>query len=84
MDAIKGKVRAYIDDNFIMGGDVRFEDDSSFMKEHILDSTGFIELITFIEEMFNLSVTDQEMVPENFDSLNNIEAYVTRKCGVAA
>ncbi|RTL53170.1 MAG: acyl carrier protein [Rhodocyclaceae bacterium] len=79
MQDSKSAVRTFLDDNFIMGGDVDLADDTSFMKAHILDSTGFIELITFIEEAFGVSVKDEEMVPENFDSLNNIDAYLQRK-----
>ncbi len=54
-------------------------DDTSFMDNHVLDSTGFIELITFVEETFGVTVDDEEMVPENFDSLLAIEAYLARK-----
>jgi acyl carrier protein len=81
MANIKGKVRSYIMDNFLMGGTAnQFQDGDSFMGKHIIDSTGFLELITFLEETFSLTVEDHEMVPENLDSLNNIEAYVQRKC----
>ncbi len=76
---IKAAVRQFLFDNFIMGGDVTIDDDTSFMKRHILDSTGFIELITYIEETYHVTVEDSEMLPENFDSLQNIAAYVARK-----
>ena len=79
MQDVKSVVRKFILDNFAMGGGVTVADDTSFMEEHILDSTGFIELITFIEETFGLSVDDAEMVPENFDSLSNIANYVAHK-----
>jgi acyl carrier protein len=79
MQDVKSVVRKFILDNFAMGGGVTVADDTSFMAEHILDSTGFIELITFIEETFGVTVEDAEMVPENFDSLANIEGYVARK-----
>jgi acyl carrier protein len=82
MQDVKTLVRKFIDDNFMMGGDLVIADDTSFMKEHILDSTGFLELITFIEETFKVSVADQEMLPANFDSLNNIDAYLKRKLAV--
>ena len=79
-DNIKAKVRAYIVDNFIMGGNAdHLKDADSFMEAHVVDSTGFLELVTFIEETYALSVTDDEMVPENLDSLDNIDAYVRRK-----
>ena len=79
MQDVKQAVRQFLLDNFAMGGGVTIADDTSFMEEHILDSTGFIELITYIEETFGLAVDDEEMLPENFDSLANIEGYVARK-----
>ena len=79
MTDVKSVVRKFILDNFAMGGGVAIEDDTSFIEGHILDSTGFIELITFIEETYGLTVEEAEMVPENFDSLANIEGYVARK-----
>ena len=79
MQDTKNLVRKFLLDNFVMGGNVDIGDDASFMKGHILDSTGFIELILFIEETFDVKVDDAEMLPENFDSLLNIEGYVGRK-----
>ena len=80
MEDIKAKVRAYIMDNFIMGGNVgQFKDADSFMAQHVIDSTGFLELVTFLEETYAFEVQDDEMVPENLDSLDNIDAYVRRK-----
>jgi acyl carrier protein len=76
---IKATVRQFLLDNFVMGGNVTIADDTSFMKGHILDSTGFIELIGFVEETCHVKVEDQEMLPANFDCLNNIAAYVDRK-----
>ena len=82
MQDTKKLVHAFVMDNFVMGGNVAIADDTSFMNSHILDSTGFIELILFIEETFSLKVDDAEMLPENFDSLNNINGYVARKQSV--
>lgn len=80
MQDIKTKVRAYIMDNFIMGGGAAaFKDNDSFMAKHVIDSTGFLELVTFLEESYGITVEDDEMVPENLDSLDNIDAYVRRK-----
>jgi acyl carrier protein len=55
------------------------QDGDSFMERHILDSTGFIELITYLEEAFGIKVDDDDMVPENLDSLNKIETFLSRK-----
>ncbi len=79
MQDIKNLARKFILDNFMMSTGAAIADDASFMKGHILDSTGFIELILFIEETFDVKVDDAEMLPENFDSLLNIERYIERK-----
>ena len=84
MQDTKDVVRKFLIDNFVMGNNVVIADDASFMKGHILDSTGFIELIMFIEETFDIKVADAEMLPENFDSLLNIEGYIGRKRTVCA
>ena len=80
MRGVKDKVRAFLRDNFLMGdGDQDIQDDTSFMESHILDSTGFIELISYLEEQFEIRVNDDEMVPDNLDSLKNIEHFVSGK-----
>jgi acyl carrier protein len=84
MKEIKPVVRQFLLDNFVMGSNVTIADDASFMKGHILDSTGFIELIMFIEDTYGVKVDDAEMLPENFDSLNNIERYVGKKSSAGA
>jgi len=81
---IIAEVRAFLKENFMLDDAVAIEEETSFMDNHILDSTGFIELITFIEERYGVKVEDEEMVPENFDSLRNISAYVGRKRGASA
>lgn len=79
MSDIKKIIRAFIVENFLFGDDEGFKDASSFMDEGIIDSTGILELIDFIEENCDISVEDEEMIPENLDSLNNVVAYVERK-----
>ena len=76
---IKNTVRQFLLDNFVMGANATVADDASFMKNRILDSTGFIELISFVEETYGITVEDDEMLPLNFDSLNNIERYLGEK-----
>lgn len=83
MEDVREVVRRFLLDNFVMGGDIEIGDATSFMEAHILDSTGFIELITFVEEFFGIAVDDEEMLPENFDSLANIAGYVARKRAAA-
>lgn len=80
MSDIKAEVRRYIEDNFIMGATgVTLADGDSFLEHHVLDSTGFLELIGHLEETYAMKVLDDEMVPENLDSLESIAAYVSRK-----
>lgn len=82
MDDIKGTIRKFIQDNFIMGGTgAQFADSDSFLTRRIIDSTGFLELVSYLEETFGFAVADEEMTPENLDSLDNIESYVRRKKG---
>jgi len=80
---IKEKVRQFMSENFMVAGAADIPDEASFMDRHLIDSTGFLELIAFIERSFDISVTDSEMIPENLDSLNNIERYVREKRAAA-
>jgi acyl carrier protein len=82
MDEVKAQVRRFIEDNFIMrAGGVSLADGDSFLEHHVLDSTGFLELISYLEETFAIKVRDDEMVPENLDSLDNIAGFLARKRG---
>lgn len=73
------KVRTFIVDNFLFGDDSSLKEDSSFLQEHIVDSTGILEIITFLEEEFSIKINDDELLPENLDSLNNIDNFLKRK-----
>lgn len=80
MTDIKQKVREYIVDNMLMGGGAgEIRDDTSFLDIGALDSTGVIELVSFLEKTFGITVADEEMIPENLDSLSDIERYVSGK-----
>jgi len=54
-------------------------DDMSFLNEGILDSMGILEIIMFLEERFQVTVAEDEMVPQNLDSINNLLGYIERK-----
>lgn len=80
MQDIKATVRDYILQNFLMGDlGVQLKDDQSFLDHRIIDSTGFIELVTFLETTWKLRIQDEEMIPENLDSLDNIERFIRSK-----
>ncbi len=80
MDQIKANLRRYIEDNFIMGARaVALQDSDSFLEHHVLDSTGFLELIAHLEATYEIRVGDNEMLPENLDSLDNIAQFLRAK-----
>ena len=56
-----------------------FEDEDSFMEKGIINSTGVLELLQFIEETFEITVEDEEVIPDNLDSLNKLVSFVERK-----
>jgi acyl carrier protein len=84
MSEIKDKVRTFIVENFLFGDAGTLEDETSFLGEGIIDSTGILEMVDFIEENFGFTVADDELVPENLDTIKNLEAYITRKTQNAA
>lgn len=77
------EIRDFIVDTFLYGQDDNFGDDASFLEKGIIDSTGVLELVTFVEETFKISVKDRELIPDNFDSLNKLSAFVTQKIQTA-
>ena len=79
MNEIKKKLREFIVENFLFGSDEELNDDTSFLEEGIIDSTGVLELVAFLEETFSISVEDEELLPENLDSINNVLAYLEKK-----
>ena len=73
-------VREYILKNFLFTEDQsRLNSSDSLLGKGIIDSTGALELVSFIEEQFGIKVADDELVPENLDSVNNVVAYLQRK-----
>jgi acyl carrier protein len=75
------RLRAFITSNFYIPRDQPLDDTTSFLQHGILDSTGVLELVTFVEQEFGIAVADQELLPANFDSLAALAAYVRRKQG---
>lgn len=77
-------LRAYILDSFLMSEDeTALEDGQSLLDSGVIDSTGVLELIQYLEETFGIAVDDEELVPENLDSVDNLMAFVGRKQLVA-
>lgn len=77
---IKEKIRVFIVNNFLSGIDSStLNDDDSFLDKGIIDSTGVLELVTLIEETFNFRIEDEELMPDNLDSINKITVFVSKK-----
>ena len=72
-------VRQFIIENFLFEEDNNLKEDTSFLENGIIDSTGVLELVMFIEETYGITVDDDEIVPENLDSISNIAEYIKRK-----
>ena len=79
MMELKDKIRTFVVENFLFGNNQNLEDTTSFLEEGIIDSTGVLELVGFIEEEFSIMVEDEELIPENLDSIYNITAYLEKK-----
>lgn len=74
-------IRNYIIDQFLFGDGSELQDDTSFLEQSIIDSTGVMELVTFLEETFSIKIKDDEILPENLDSVEKINAFVQKKIG---
>lgn len=72
-------IKKFIIENFLFGDEKQIEEDTSFIESGIIDSTGILELITFLEETYKITIKDEEFIPENLDSLKNITRFLERK-----
>jgi acyl carrier protein len=77
---VKQQIRLYLAENFMFSSNgFDLDDDASLLEEGVVDSTGVLELVMFVEEVINGEVLDEEIVPENFDTVNSLAAYIERK-----
>ena len=85
MQSVEEMIRTHIAQNILFSGDgYPYSDDASFLDEGIIDSMNVLELVMFIEETFGVKVQDQDIVPDNFDSVSKLAAFVRRMLPVAA
>jgi len=78
----RGDIKNFIIDSFMFGQkDQIFSDSDSFMEKGIIDSTGILELTSFIEEKYEFAIEDDEMAPENLDSIDNLVKFISKKIG---
>jgi acyl carrier protein len=78
--SLEEQIRNYVLENYLFTDDQSaLDSDDSFLEKGILDSTGILEVIYFLEDEFGIKVEDDEMIPENLDSVNRIVSYVNKK-----
>lgn len=75
----KSDVRSFVVDNFLFGEAGNLTDSDSLLAEGVIDSTGVLELVSFLEDEYRIVVEDKELIPENLDSIDAIGAYIARK-----
>ncbi len=76
---IKEQIRTFVTSNFYVANPTALDDSASLLDQGIIDSTGVLEVIFFIEETFSIKVEDSEMLPENLDSIERIVNFVSQK-----
>ena len=72
-------IKEFIIDNFLFGESDHFDENTDLFEKGILDSTGIIELVGFIEQKFNVTIEDEELIIDNFSTLNRIDHYLQSK-----
>ena len=84
MSAHRQEIRSHIVEQFLFGQADGLTDDSSFLDKGILDSTGVLELVAHLESTYGIKVSDDELLPDNLDSIDAICAFIDRKSKVPA
>jgi acyl carrier protein len=84
-DGVKSSLRTFLSEPILPLAKVAdFKDDESFLESGILDSTGVLELVSYLEKQFAIRVEADELVPDNLDSLNKLAAFILKKTGKSA
>lgn len=73
------QIRAFVISNFYVADPPSLQDEASLLDHGIIDSTGVLEVISFIEDTFGIKVEDREMLPDNLDSIDRIAKFISRK-----
>lgn len=73
-------IRSFIFENFLFDADeTALNNNDSFLEQGIIDSTGVLELVNWLEETYGIQVDDMELIPENLDSVNRLSAFIENK-----
>lgn len=79
MTDIRNQLRNFIRKNFLFGQEFTLSDDDSFLEHGLIDSTGVLELVAFLEQQYQITIADGELIPENLDSINNLVRFLQPK-----
>ncbi|OPY62850.1 MAG: acyl carrier protein [Syntrophorhabdus sp. PtaU1.Bin002] len=79
MEQIRKQITEFITTNFLFDESITLGVEDSLLDTGVIDSTGVLELVAFIEETYGIKVEDEEIIPENLDSINNISLYISQK-----
>ena len=79
MNTQRQNIRDFIVEAFLFGQDDGLTDDSSFLEKGILDSTGVLELVAYLESTYGIKVCDHELLPDNLDSISALCDFIDRK-----
>lgn len=78
--SIEAQIRDFLARNVLFSdGTFPYDDDASFLEEGIIDSVAIMEVVFFVEETFAIAIEDHEIVPDNFDSVNKLTAFIRAK-----
>lgn len=76
---MENEIRQFIIDNFLFGDDENFTTSASLVESGVMDSLGIMEVVSYIEETYNITVPDEELLPENLDTVESISKFVKQK-----
>jgi acyl carrier protein len=79
MNEIAASLRQYVDENFLFGVSTDYSNDDSFLDHGIVDSTGVLELIAHLEGEYQIQIDDEDLIPENLDSISGLVQFIDRK-----
>ena len=81
---IAQELRQFVLDSYLFGqSSIELKDDDSFLEKAIIDSTGVLELVAFLEDKYQIKIEDEEVIPKNFDSINNLLRFLENKLQIS-
>ncbi len=84
MPSIEKEIRSFIVEHFLLGNEASLKNNDSFLEKGTFDSTGILELVSFLERTYHIQLEPEELVPENLDSVDCLTQFLQKKMGTAA